>query len=84
MRGGVCQVFAGARTRTALAELLDECTRYGDAGAELPQLFLGVRGRIISLSGLVNAEQVMSLAEAEAEGLAEGEQVLAVAAPRFG
>ncbi|MBE9565460.1 MAG: hypothetical protein IMF16_01775, partial [Proteobacteria bacterium] len=62
--------------------LLNEYTRYGDAGAELPQLFLGVRGRIVSLSGLVNASQVLSLAEAELAGMGEGEKVMVVVAPR--
>jgi hypothetical protein len=61
---------------------LDEHTRYGDAGAELPQLFLGVRGRIVNLSGLLNAAQVIALAQAEIAGLAADEQVMIAIAPR--
>jgi N-methylhydantoinase A/oxoprolinase/acetone carboxylase beta subunit len=80
-RGVVASAPANG-AREAVAELLDECTRYGDAGAELPQLFLGVRARMVDLSGLVNAVQVMALAEAEIAGLGEEERLLLLAAPR--
>ena len=43
---------------------------------------LGVRGRIVNLSGLVDLAQVLSLAEAELAGTAQDEPVLAVVAPR--
>jgi hypothetical protein len=84
LRGGGARAFQAARTREALTELLDERTRYADAGAELPQLFLGVRGRIVNLSGLVSASQVVSLGHAETEGLPADELVLALVAPRVG
>jgi hypothetical protein len=76
--------FRSTEARHALSEILEECTRYGDAGAELPQLFLGVRGKIVDLSGLASAAQVLSIGEAEVVGLPEDEAVLAVAAARGG
>ena len=79
---GVARTFEAGRAREAVADILGKATRYGDAGAELPQLFLGVRGRIVNLSGLVDAAQVLSLGEAELAGLAQDELVMAVAAPR--
>jgi len=82
LRGGRARACAVPQTRETLAELLEESTRYGDAGAELPQVFLGVRGRIVNLSGLVEVDQVISLAQAEIAGLAEDELVMVVAAPR--
>ena len=84
LAGGKAAQFEAGRAKDALSRLLDEQTRYGDAGAELPQLFLGVRGRIINLSGLVSAGQVVSLAEAETGELPKNEMVLAVVAPRVG
>jgi len=72
----------GDRARDAIAQLLDEHTRYGDAGAELPQMFLGVRARIVNLSGLVTAAQVLSLAGVELSGLAADEEVMIVVARR--
>jgi hypothetical protein len=74
--------FPVAQAREALPRLLETQTRYGDAGAELPQLFLGLRGRIVNLSGLVDRAQVLSLAEAEIAGAPQDEVVLAVVAPR--
>lgn len=82
MPGGVARSSEAGAARETLTALLNEYTRYGDAGAELPQLFLGVRARIVSLSGLVNASQVLSLAEAELAGMGEGEKVMVVVAPR--
>ncbi len=82
LSGGAVSQFEAGRAREALPRLFEQETRYGDAGAELPQLFLGIRGRIVNLSGLISAEQVMSLAEAELGGLGKDEVVVAVAARR--
>jgi len=79
---GVAAAGAAAGARELISVQLDEHTRYGDAGAELPQLFLGVRGRIVNLSGLLNAAQVIALAQAEIAGLAADEQVMIAIAPR--
>ena len=84
LSGGMVRASEARRAGETLAGLLEEGTRYGDAGAELPQLFLGVRGRIVNLSGLVSAAQVLSLAEAEMAGLAPDELVLMAAAPAHG
>jgi N-methylhydantoinase A/oxoprolinase/acetone carboxylase beta subunit len=80
--GGAAAAGAASGARELISARLDEHTRYGDAGAELPQLFLGVRGRIVNLSGLLNAAQVIALAQAEIAGLAADEQVMIVIAPR--
>ena len=80
--GGTASQFEVGRAREALPRLLEQETRYGDAGAELPQLFLGARGRIVNLSGLISAAQAMSLAEAELGAMGKDEVVVAVAARR--
>jgi hypothetical protein len=82
--GAAVRTFRPTESGEALTAILDECTRYGDAGAELPQLFLGVRGRVVDLSGLATVAQVLSLGETEVAGLSDEEAVLAVAAPRSG
>jgi N-methylhydantoinase A len=79
--GALARAAEAERAREALTDLLEESTRYGDAGAQLPQLFLGVRGRIVNLSGLINAAQVLSLADAEMAELAPDERIMIVAAP---
>jgi len=77
---GMARAGEAAGARELVRGLLEELTRYGDAGAELPQLFLGVRARIVNLSGLVSAAQVLSLAEAEIAELAKDERVMVAAA----
>jgi N-methylhydantoinase A len=80
--GATAQATDAASIGEALTSLMEQHTRYGDAGAELPQVFLGVRGRVVNLSGLVSAAQVRSLAQAEIAGLAPDERVIVVLAPR--
>lgn len=82
LSGGSARGLGAGEVREGLLDLLEEETRYGDAGAELPQLFLGVRGRIVNLSGLVSQAQVLSLAEAELAGMAADEPILVVTARR--
>jgi hypothetical protein len=75
-------VEQASRARETVARLLEAHTKYGDAGAELPQMFLGVRARIVNLSGLVSAAQTLALAGAECSGLPADEQVVIVIARR--
>ncbi len=82
--GGMVRATTAAGTREAMAGMLDQHTRYGDAGAELPQVFLGVRARIVNLSGLATADQVMALAQAETSALPAEEMVLVAVSRRAG
>ena len=80
-RGHARAAEAGS-AREMIAALLGEYTRYGDAGAEPPQFFLGLRGRIVDLSGLASAGQMMALAEAELTALAPSEKLVVAVALR--
>lgn len=82
LRKAVAEVAPATEAQAALARVLDEQTKYGDAGAELPQVFLGVRAKLVVLSGLVSTAQVLSLAGAELSGLAADEDVMIVVARR--
>jgi N-methylhydantoinase A/oxoprolinase/acetone carboxylase beta subunit len=82
--GGSVAAVPSASLRAGIAQILDRHTRYGDAGAELPQVLLGVRGKIVNLSGMANAGQVLALAEAEMAALSPEETILVAVAPRSG
>jgi N-methylhydantoinase A/oxoprolinase/acetone carboxylase beta subunit len=82
--GGTARAMPVVAARAALAEMLDQYTRYGDAGAELPQVFLGSRARVVNLSGLASSDQVLALARAETSALPAEELVLIAVAPRSG
>jgi N-methylhydantoinase A/oxoprolinase/acetone carboxylase beta subunit len=50
---------------SALRKLIDEHTGYGDAGRELPNIFLVSGAKIVDLSGLLEIEKITSFAHAE-------------------
>ena len=62
-----------------LAALLERLTEYGDGGPRLPGTFLALRAHVVNLSGLLTAQQVLSLTEAELGQLTPDEPVLLIA-----
>lgn len=54
--------------------IIDENTKYGDAGEQLPETYLFTEQRLIDLSGLANREQILSLSEMELEHLEESKR----------
>ncbi|MEB3237561.1 MAG: hydantoinase/oxoprolinase family protein [Candidatus Sericytochromatia bacterium] len=65
-----------------LQRFLETRARYGDGGKEIPDVFLLVGRRIVDLSGLSSAEQVVSLGQAELEGLPSEAPVVLVGSLR--
>ncbi|MBA3441732.1 MAG: hydantoinase/oxoprolinase [Pyrinomonadaceae bacterium] len=65
-----------------LERIITGLTDFGDAGRTLPDVHVLVGRRIINLSGLADAEQVIALAQAELEALPPDERLVIVAAPR--
>lgn len=65
-----------------LEAVITRLTDFGDAGRALPDVHVLVGRRIINLSGLADAEQVIALAQAEIEALPVDERLVIVAAPR--
>ncbi|TDQ46369.1 hydantoinase/oxoprolinase family protein [Actinorugispora endophytica] len=61
-----------------LARLVDERTSYGDGGSRAPAVWLLVGPRIANLSGVLDEEQLLSLAATELRSRAPGETVVAV------
>lgn len=65
-----------------LSELLESATGYGDAGAELPDLFVLAGARILDLTGLTSLEQARALLRVETASLAQDLVAVAIVAPR--
>lgn len=61
---------------------LDLHAKYGDGGKEIPDCFVLRGRRILDLTGLLNAEQVVSLTNADLEGVPPDEPVVVVGALR--
>ncbi len=69
--------------RAAVTRVLDEMTDYTNGAATLPNLYLVVGKRIVDLSGMSSAEQVLSLASVELEGYDPSTPVIVASAARL-
>lgn len=58
-----------SRFEENMTEAIQEATTYSDAGEEIPDVFVFIGGKIVDLSGLVNKQQIISIAKVETQGL---------------
>lgn len=65
-----------------LNKALDQNIFYGDGGAEIPDCFIILQNRMIDLSGLIDKEQIISLAKVEINGLPENEKIIILLSKR--
>lgn len=78
LRRGDCLTGTKREVLSQLKEFFEKHTVYGDAGREFPDVFLIFRGRILDLSGLMNIDQIVSLAQVETAAVADNEPLAAV------
>ena len=72
--------FTRSELQGSFARFVSDMTRYSDAGETLPKTFLFFGQKMSDLSGVLNMEQLLSLAEMELEFVASDETIIAVAA----
>lgn len=73
-------VFTKGELATSFLEFVDSVTRYTDAGATLPKTYLFFGQKMCDLSGVLNRDQMVSLAEMELEFVADDQPIIGVAA----
>lgn len=78
LRNGDCLPGTKGMVLSGLKDFFEKHTVYGDAGRELPDLFVIFRGRVLDLSGLLSVDQVLSLLQVELNAVADGEPVAAL------
>jgi N-methylhydantoinase A/oxoprolinase/acetone carboxylase beta subunit len=78
LRRGDCLAGTRGAVMGGLREFFEKHTIYGDAGREFPDVYLVFRGRILDLSGLMNIEQILSLAQVETASVADSEPMAAI------
>ncbi|MCX7624929.1 MAG: methyltransferase, partial [Candidatus Sumerlaeaceae bacterium] len=78
LRRGDCLAGTKSSVLGGLKEFFEKHTVYGDAGREFPDVFLLFRGRILDLSGLMNIDQILSLAQVETAAVGSSEPMAAL------
>ncbi len=73
---------AVGRALDDLRKTVEQATAYGDAGAIMPNIFMVVGARTLDLSGLLNLDQVVSLAAVELAGRPADEPVVILTSAR--
>ena len=73
-------VFHKDQIGTDFMEFVDSMTQYTDAGATLPKTYLFFGQKMSDLSGVLNKEQLLGLAEMELEFAEDDQEIIAVAA----
>ena len=62
----------------SINKLLAEYTNYSDGGAEIPNVYIALGSRIIDLSGMKGAAQIMAVCEVELSGIQKDEKLIMV------
>lgn len=65
---------------TRFEEFVDSLTQFSDAGAILPKTYLFFGQKISDLSGVVNKEQLLGLADMELEFVEDNQEIIVVSA----
>ncbi len=78
LRRGDCLPGTKRTVLAGLKDFFEKHTVYGDAGREFPDVFLLFRGRILDLSGLMNIDQIISLAQVETSAVGDSEPMAAI------
>lgn len=73
-------VMEKSKIATQMEPFIEDMIQYTDAGARLPKTFLFYKQKSIDLSGVLNLEQLLSLANLELELLEESEKIILVVA----
>ena len=65
-----------------LESVITKLTDFGDAGRDLPDVYVLIGARIINLSGLAEIEQAVALAQTELENVSPEERIVIVASAK--
>jgi N-methylhydantoinase A len=78
IRNGDALVANKGALLSQLRAFFEKHTIYGDAGRELPDLFVLFRGRIVDMSGLINVDQINGLLQVELNQVGDEEPTVAL------
>ncbi|MFW5889320.1 MAG: hydantoinase/oxoprolinase family protein [Bacillota bacterium] len=64
--------------KSVLEYELNERTRYRDGGAETPYVYIACRSNLVNLSGLMDKENIISMADVELKGFEDDDKVFMI------
>ena len=64
--------------KSTVKQLIDDHTIHGDAGAEIPNIYVIMGSRIIDLAGMQSENQIMSLCQVELSGVQANEKLIVI------
>lgn len=79
LNDAVLESCSKAELKKTLLPLLEQLTSYGDAGGLTPDVYVLLQQRILDLSGLIEASQIMALLEQELQHVAEDAALVVLA-----
>lgn len=82
INGGQVVQTTVENVRPQVNQLIESLTTFGDAGPLIPDIFVLVSFRIIDLTGLVEAQQIVALLEVELKNIAKGEHIVLIGAKK--
>ncbi len=82
LQNGLGTIVSVGEIKSAIAKIISELTSFGDAGALVPDIFIVASSRIIDFTGLINEQQIISLAEFELSKISQNEQILILASQK--
>ncbi|MEH0152518.1 hydantoinase/oxoprolinase family protein [Limibacter armeniacum] len=71
-----------AQIRGTVTDMIASLTSFGDAGGLVPDIYILIGSKIVDLSGLVEASQIMALIEVETKKVAATDTVAIIALPK--
>lgn len=68
--------------KSVITKMISDMTTFGDAGALVPDIFILVSSKILDFTGLINENQIISLADYELKKVSQNEDVVVISSPK--
>jgi N-methylhydantoinase A/oxoprolinase/acetone carboxylase beta subunit len=82
-KNGIATSTTVAKAESTIKQIVEENAHWGDAGKIIPDILLLIGPKILDLSGLLDIDQVISVAKTELENHANDSQVIVLANLNF-